>query len=284
VYFYLQEYKLLSKYQFGFSFRPRSSTSYAVESIYFNLLSSADTGLYSCSIFLDLSKAFDTVNHNILFDKFYHNFGIRGIPLQLFRSYLSNRKQLIKLENVQSGLVNISNGVPQGSVLGPLLFIMYINDLPKSSAFYTVLYADDTYLCLFHKNFDNLQHMVNVELIKIDNWLRSNKLSLNYSKSTLMLTKSLKNNRNLSEVCSFQIKINDSWFQRTTRANYLRVLIDSLLDWSSHVEYLKSKLVRAPYLFYKIRNVVSVDVLKMLYFSLVHCHLKYCICFMGHRY
>ena len=73
---------------------------------------------------------------------------------------------------VKSGLADISNGVPQGSVLGPLLFIMYINDLPKSSAFYTVLYADDTYLCLSHKNLDDLQHMVNVELIKVDNWLR----------------------------------------------------------------------------------------------------------------
>jgi len=84
VFFYLQEYKLLSKYQFGF--RPRSSTSYAVESIYSNLLSNADNGLYSCSIFLDLSEAFDTVNRNILFDKFCHNFGIKGIPLQLFCS------------------------------------------------------------------------------------------------------------------------------------------------------------------------------------------------------
>ena len=81
-------------------------------------------GLYSCSIFLDLSKAFDNVNHTILFDKFYYKFGMRGIPLQLFCSYLFNRKQFAKVENVQSGLVEISNGVPQGSVLGPLLFIM----------------------------------------------------------------------------------------------------------------------------------------------------------------
>jgi len=104
--------------------------------------------------------------------------------------------------------------------------------------------------------------MVNVELIKVDNWLRSNKLFLNYSKSTFVLTKSLKNNSNLSETCLFQIKINDSCFQRTTCAKYLGVLIDSSFDWSSHVQYIKSKLVRASYLFYKIRNVVSVDVLK----------------------
>ena len=91
-----------------------------------------------------------------------------------------------------------------------------------------------------HKNLDNLQHMVNVELIKVDNWLRSNKLSLNYSKSTFILTKSLKKNSNLSETCSFQIKINDSCFQRTKCAKYLGVLIDSSLDWSSHVLYIKS--------------------------------------------
>ena len=132
----LQEYKLLSKYQFGFM--SNSATSYAVESIYSNLLSNADNGLYSCSIFLDLSKTFETVNHNILFEKFYHNFGIRGIPLQLFRSYLSNCKQFVELENVQSGLDDMSNGVTQGLFweryylsctlmiyLNPVYFILY---------------------------------------------------------------------------------------------------------------------------------------------------------------
>ena len=96
-----------------------------------------------------------------------------------------------------------------------------------------------------------------------------------------MLTTSFKNNSKLSETCSFQIKINDSCFQRTTCAKYLGVLIDSSLDWSSHVQYIKSKLVRASYWFYNIRNVVSIDVFKMLYFSLVHCHLKYCIVWWG---
>ena len=144
-----------------------------------------------------------------------------------------------------------------------------INDLPKSSAFYAVLYADDTYLCLSHKNLDNLQHMVNVELIKVDNWLHSNKLSLNYSKSKFMLTKSLKKNSNLSDTCSFQIKINDICFQRKKCAKFLGVLIDSSLDWSSHVLYIKSKLTRASYLFHKIRNVVSVDVLTTLFLCIV---------------
>jgi len=94
--------------------------------------------------------------------------------------------------------------------------------------------------------------MVSVELIKVDNWLRSNKLSVNYSTSTFMLTKSLKNNSNLSGTCSFQININDSCFQRTTCAKYMGVLIDSSLDWSSHVQHIQSNLVRASYLFYEM--------------------------------
>jgi len=99
---------------------------------------------------------------------------------------LSNRKQFVKIENVQSGLVSISNGVPLGSVLGPLVFDVYSNDLPKSSEFYTVLYADDTSLCLSRKNLGHLQHMANMELIKVDSWLRSNELSINCTKSTFM--------------------------------------------------------------------------------------------------
>ena len=100
-------YRNITYYPNISSFSGLDLQPHAVESVYSNLLSNADNGLYSWSIFLDLSKAFDKINHNILFDKFYHNFGIRGIPLQLFRSYLSNLKQFVKLENVQAGLVDI---------------------------------------------------------------------------------------------------------------------------------------------------------------------------------
>jgi len=149
VYAYLQEFNLLSNYQFGF--RPKSATAFAVENIYSNLLINRENELYTCSIFLDLSKAFDTVNHDILLQKLHFNFGIRGVPLQLFSNYLLNRKQYIINRNTKSSLKTISCGVPQESVLGLLLFIMYINDLPNCSTFTTVLYANDTYLCLSDK-------------------------------------------------------------------------------------------------------------------------------------
>jgi len=208
VYAYLQEFNLLSNCQYGF--RPKSATAFAVENIYFNLLINKQKGSYTCSIFLDLSKAFDTVNHDISLQKLQLYFRIRGVPLQLFSNYLLNRKQYVINRNTKSSLKNISCGVPQGSVLGPLLFIMYTSDLPNCSTFTTVLYADDTYLCLSDKNLYDLQLAVNSELLKVDRWMRLNKLSIINSKSSYMLTsKSLRNTDNKNIPSSFQICIND---------------------------------------------------------------------------
>ena len=150
VYSYLQEFNLLSKHQYGY--RPRSTTTYAVETIHSTLLNNSDNGLCTCSVFIDLSKAFDTVNFKIILEQLYFNFGIRGMPLKLFTSYLSNRRHYTTIKNTKSQLANISCGESQGSVLGPLLFIMCLNYLPNCSAFKTVLYANDTYLSLSHKN------------------------------------------------------------------------------------------------------------------------------------
>jgi len=174
VYAYFQEFNLLSNYQYGF--RPKSATAFAVENIHSNLLINREKGFHTCSIFLDLSKAFDTVNHDILLQKLQFYFGIRRVPLQLFSNYLLNRKQYVINRNTKSSLKNISCGVPQGSVLGPLLFIMYKNDLPNCSTFTTALYGDGTYLCLSDKNLNDLQLPVNSELLKVDRWMRLNKL------------------------------------------------------------------------------------------------------------
>jgi len=115
--------------------------------------------LITCSLFIDLSKAFDTVNHNILIKKLHQNYGLNGTALQLFTSYSTNRKQCTVVNGEKSNCRNIACGIPQGSTLGPLLLIMYINDLPLYSKFKTILYADDTYLSLSHSSQSTLKSM-----------------------------------------------------------------------------------------------------------------------------
>ena len=185
IYVYLEKLNLLSVTQFGF--RQNYSTTPAISYIYDKLIKNADSGLYSCCIFLDLTKAFDTVDHSKLLNKMETQFSFRGLSLDFIQSYLSNRSQYTKINNHQSYLSNVNCGVPQGSSLGPLLFLRYINDLPTASSFKTILFADDAFLTLSDKNLNCLQKRVNNKLFKIDLWLRTNKLSLNYSKTSLMI-------------------------------------------------------------------------------------------------
>ena len=166
-----------------FGFRTGHSTDHALISLTETIKASLDKKRFGCGIFVDLQKAFDTVNHDILLKKLEH-YGIRGTPLNWFKSYLSNRKQFVSINGHSSSLANISCGVPQGSVLGPLLFLIYINDLPDSSHFLSFfLFADDTNIYCESDNLELLTKKVNRELKKVKLWLDSNKLALNIEKT-----------------------------------------------------------------------------------------------------
>ena len=138
-----------------------------------------------CAIFLDLAKALDICNHKILLFKL-DQYGIRGVANGVIRSYLTNHKQFVSGNGYSSSLLDINIGVPQGSVLDPILFLIYINDLSNCSNFKTTLHADDSVLTLFHKNINCLQTMLNFELLKINAWLKSNQLSLNVNKTNFL--------------------------------------------------------------------------------------------------
>ena len=179
---YLEEHNLLYKSQYGF--RENHSTEYAALELIHHISNNLDNGKVPFSIFLDLSKAFDTLDHTILTQKLKH-YGIKGCALKL----LSNRKQYVELNNVKSAMCEIKTGVSQGSILGPLLFVIYVNDIYKaSSILHAINYADDTTLTANLEDFSaktrkELENKINQEINKINIWLKANRLSLNTHKS-----------------------------------------------------------------------------------------------------
>ena len=151
---HLTKNNILTDHQFGF--RESHSTELAITSIYDTLLKNLDNNLMTCTVFLDLAKAFDSVDHEILLKKL-ERYGIRGNALELMKSYLTDRQHLTKCNGIESELRGIEIGVPQGSILGPLLFLIFINDLPSVSKFNVKLFADDTFLSIQDNNIKKLE-------------------------------------------------------------------------------------------------------------------------------
>ena len=182
---FIDSLNVLYKYQFGF--RHKHSTQQAIITLINKITSSLDTGDLVIGVFLDLKQDFDTVDHKILLDKM-HAYGIRGNILKWFRSYLTNRSQFVSYDGRQSEIQYITCGVPQGSILGPLLFIIYMNDICYvSELLFTVLYADDTCVVINGKDMLSIITILNHELHMLSTWLKANKLSLNTDKTYYMI-------------------------------------------------------------------------------------------------
>ena len=192
LYKFLDIYELLFNMQFGF--RSCHSTDHALVSLTESIKSSLDNNRVGCGIFIDLQKAFDIVNYDILLKKLEH-YGIRGTALSWFKSYLSDRKQFVSVNGISSLTSGITCGVLQGSVLGPLLFLIYINDLPNSSKILTFfLFADDTNIYFESDDLKRLTKKIKKELNKVKSWLDCNKLALNIDKTNFVLFHSPRKN------------------------------------------------------------------------------------------
>lgn len=268
VYKFLEDSQCIYSLQFGF--RKKHSTNHALIDITETIRRALDDKKFACGVFVDLQKAFDTVNHDILIDKLDH-YGIRGAANNWFSSYLTNRSQFVSILGFDSSTKPIPHGVPQGSVLGPLLFLIYINDLHfaiKNSKVYH--FADDTNLLNIGDSPKSMQKLVNADLKILNHWLLANKISLNCDKTEIIFF-----HKPGEKVPVMKIKMNGHRIYPSKYIKYLGIYLDETLNGGFHCQILMKKLKRANGMLCKARHYISHDDLKTLYYAIFSSHLVY---------
>ena len=286
---FIKKNKLLNERQFAF--REDSSTENALCDVTENILRRLDKGEKVIGIFLDLRKAFDTVSHPIMLKRLEH-IGVRGIPNNLVRSYLNNRKQSVVIPGSRSDMVQVGFGVPQGTVLSPLLFNIYINgifssiDVIEGTIF---CFADDSGVIISGKDWQSAKRTAEMAIHKIKKWLDISLLSLNVEKNKFMAfsfsPRSLpdfqdlrmhNSNCGLGDQCSC-----DNYIERKVSLKYLGIYIDENFTWKEHLEYITGKIRKLIHKFYELRNILTLNTLKIVYYAVVESVINYGIVVWG---
>ena len=272
LYAYLEEHDILYQNQSGFRATHSTVTALleATDSWAYNI----DNGKINGVIFLDLKKAFDTVDHQILLSKLNY-YGIHGKSFKWFQPYLENRTQKCSVNGSLSSSCSLTCGVPQGTILGPLLFLLYINDLPNClSNCEPRMYADDTHLTYAGGDLESIQLCLNEDLTNVFNWLQANKLTLNMTKTEFMLIGSGQRLGTLT--ASPTTRMNSTQVSQVTSTKSLGVIIDDRLDWHSHIEKLTKKIASGIGCLKRVRHLIPASTLHLLYQALVKPHFDYC--------
>ena len=267
---------ILTNCQFGF--RTNHSTYMPISILHDFITNNLISGHKTAGIFLDLARAFDTVNFNILLHKL-DKYGISGNANHLLSSYLKNRKQRVKFNGTVSSTKNVTCGVPQGSILGPLLFLLYINDLDKAcSVSKCLIFADDTAVFYSASSMTELQSIIDESFPKILSWLHANRLSLSIRKTSYQVYTSSKEDNDLL------IKVGNEKLNRSYTVKYLGVLIDENLKFKSHINKISGIVSRHTGILGRARYLLNKKLLVMLYNALILPHLSYCLCVWGSNY
>jgi hypothetical protein len=280
---------LLYLHQYGFL--PKKSTEHHLIHVVNYISQALNDGKYCIGVFLDLRKAFDVCSHPILLKKL-EKMGIRGTALSWFKNYLAGRSQYVDINGTKSDALSLDISVIQGSILGPILFLCYINDFFSATTLFSLLFADDTICLGSGKNLDDLTAYVNSELKKVANWFRSNKMAVNTSKTKFIVfrtrgkridpreCKLLFNTNEIGKIEDpnriFEIKrIHNEGDEKSYKA--LGILLDEYLSFDEHISHLCAKISKSLYCINRLKNFVTKKSLKMLYDAMIHSHIVYCI-------
>ena len=258
---FLDKNNILNCCQYGY--RNKCSTTRALMKIVSDIVEGLEVGKHAAISLCDLSRAFHCVSHEILVEKL-HYYGIRGLPLNLFHSYLNNRKQCVSVSNTISELCEIKHGVPQGSVLGPILFTLYLNDffhfmMPTKC----LAYANDTSILDFNFSYSNLNSDCLKSVLRASDWFSVNKLKLNEDKTRKII---FSTNNSIVNGCSIKI---------------LGITLDDTLSWSNHIEELANKLSSSIFLLRRLKTFLCFNTLKNCYFALFHSQISYATILWG---
>ena len=270
LYKFINKYNILNSNQYGF--RKNFSTDLALLQIYDKITNAIAQKEHVIGIFCDLSKAFDTLNHDILLSKLNH-YGIRGQSLSWFRDYLNNRRQYVTFNHHDSDSLLVRCAVTQGSILGPLLFLLYVNDIIKTSSTLSfVLFADDTNIFYSHKDINSLNNIINREINKVSNWFKANKLSLNTKKTHFMYFRHHSHNINTP----IYINIDGTPLEQKNNSKFLGVIIDESLTWNQHIHHVTMCVSKSIGIISKLKFLLPHKTLFLLYNSLVLPYIIYC--------
>ena len=279
---FLDKFDILYSHQYGF--RINHSTVHPIMHFLKDISNANDkpTKDSTLGLFIDLSKAFDTINHSALLTKLNH-YGIRGVANLWFNSYLSNRMQYTVVNDTKSEILNILCGVPQGSILGPILFLIYINDIQKCTNLSLLSFADDTTVYASRPNLVDLYDFVNLELTKLNDWFSANKLALNVKKTKYVIfspkTSIPPANKSIAIDGKTISRVGNNQTEKSIK--FLGISIDENLTWKFHIQNIKSKLCRSLFAINRVKRIFPHDILKTIYFSLIQSHLMYGICSWG---
>ena len=273
---YINKFDILFDYQFGF--RKIFSTSMAVLDVTNMIQHELFGNNYVLGVFMDLQKAFDTIDYSILLRKLEH-YGFRGVTLSWFKSYLEGRSQFTVISGCESTLRPVTRGIPQGTVIGPLLFLLYINDIANSVKDSSIkLFADDSNLFIISNNLSALFALANSEIHSLSQWIKANNLYINYDKTNYMLfqpKKALSINFNIDN--SYSLSINGHIITRVNVVKYLGMFIDENLNWHEHISHLSKKVSSLTGMLYRVKSFLPYRCKKDIYFALIHSILIYCI-------